>query len=257
MTLRICRENDCNGAVLSASTSISTLPVSHLKDDDIQRLWRATATPAWIIADVGTTLTIGVVALFNSNGRSTDTFQVRTSITDATVLSNLTYNSGVVASGIDPVFGSFIRFIEPAVSYRFLRIDQTQTDIPEAGRIMSGSVWIPSRNVSLVTPPESFTIDHSIQTYSRGMNLFVDLRPRQRGYRFVLRGITDAEKESEIDEINRLRGIGRDILVCFDKDSSNIGRDSIWGTLAEPIRATRMSDKQDLWIAEITILERL
>ena len=60
--------------------------------------------------------------------------------------------------------------------------------------------------------------------------------------------------------MNRLRGIGRDILVCRDASSSNLGKATIWGLLEEPARQTHMARTgagQDLYEVEFELFERL
>jgi hypothetical protein len=254
--LIFARENDMDAGSISASSSVASLPASNLKDFDIQRLWRANATSASLFGDAGRLLTLGVVALINSNAAFGDSFRVRASTTDAAVVSNLSYDSGNLP-GIDPVWGQFIHFINPPRSYRYLRIDMTQQDPPEGGRLMSGEAWRSSRHMSLVAPPESVWRDDSRWTYSIGKNLFIDTLPPQRGYRFTIRGVSDGEKISQIDEMNRLRGRRKDLLVCIDADSSNLGRDSIWGVLEQPITAQRMAEIQGYWECGVEIYARI
>ena len=67
--LRIAYINHADFASISGSTSVTSLPLSNLKTDDIQELWRSAAVSATqaIIADLGQQQTIGCVALINSN----------------------------------------------------------------------------------------------------------------------------------------------------------------------------------------------
>src|SRR5690554_776694 len=95
--LRISRENDCDVGVITASSAFASLPAANLKDADIQRIWRATGSPAHLIVDIGRTLTLDVVSLHNTSLRSNDTVQVRASTSDPTVTSDLSYDSGVIA----------------------------------------------------------------------------------------------------------------------------------------------------------------
>jgi hypothetical protein len=255
--LRICYENDVDAGSISASSSVSSLPAVHVKDFDIQKIWRASALSASLTVDIGSTLTLEVVAAINTNSTQSSTFQVRASVTDPAALSSLTYDSGPLG-GVDPVYSNFIHFLPTQVSYRYLRMDITNTtNNPEVGRWMSGQAYAPSRHQSLISPPESIWRDPSRRTYSLGQNVFVDVLSPQRGYRFTLRGLTDAEKISNIDELNRLRSTNKDILICIDDQSANLGRDSIWGLLEQPARAERMPGSVNTWNVEIEIYERL
>jgi hypothetical protein len=254
--IRILRQNDVDNGIVSASTSISSLPASNVKDADIQKIWRATASTAHLIVDVGSVLTLGCVAAITCNGTANDTFQVRASTSDATVTSSLSYDSGSV-SGPNPVYGQFVHFLPSAVSYQYVRLDMTQTTPPEVGRLIAGPVWTPSRQMSLVTPPESTWRDPSRRTYSIGQNIYIDALAPQRGYRFTLRDLTDAEKLAEVDELNRLRAMQRDVLICIDDESSEIGRDTIWGLLEQMVRAERMAGATNSWNVDIEIYGRL
>ena len=73
--------------------------------------------------------------------------------------------------------------------------------------------------------------DASRRTRSVGQATFIDEKERERGYRFRLAGLTTAEGYDELEEINRLNGTKRDILVIRDRDSAELGRDTIWGLL--------------------------
>jgi hypothetical protein len=254
--LIFCRENDVDAGAVSASNSVASLPASNVKDFDIQRVWRAASNSASLFVDTGRLLTLGVVAGINSNATLGDTFRVRASTTDAGVASNLSYDSGSL-QGVDPVWGQFIHFPFPPVPYRYLRLDMTQQDPPEIGRLMAGEAWRSTRHMSLVTTPESLWRDPSRWSYSIGQNLFVDSLAPQRGYRFTVRGVSDDEKISQIDEMNRLRGRRKDLLVCIDAASSNLGRDSIWGMLEQTITARRIADIQGYWECDVEIYARL
>lgn len=254
--VRICRENDVDAGVVTASSAVSSLPASNVKSFDIHNVWRATANTAHLIVDIGSVLTLEVVAAIRSNARLADTFQVRASLNDSSVTNDLTYDSGALP-GIDPIYSKFVHFLPSSVSYRYVRLDMTQSVAPEVGRLMSGQAWTPSRQMSLVEAPESLWRDPSRRTYSLGQNVFIDAFAAQRGYRFTLRGLTDDEKISEIDELNRLRAMQKDLLICIDDDSSNLGRDSYWGLLEQTVRAERMSGIQNSWNATIEIYERV
>jgi hypothetical protein len=256
-TLRICRVNDADRGVISASSEVSSLPVTNLQDSDIQKLWRATASPAWVNDDIGQVATLGFAALINSNATPGDSVRVRASTSDPTVTGVLSYDSGVQGVSIDPIYNKIVHYLPTPVSYRYIRIDVTQSGLPEAGRLVSGQAWAPSRHMSLVTPPETLWRDPSRRSYSLGQNIYVDAQKSQRGIRFVLRGLTDDEKQAEVDEINRAVGLRRDAFITTDVGSSNLGRDSYWGLLETTVQATRISDIQGYWEVIYELWERL
>lgn len=253
--LRIAWINLADSATVTASSSVSTLPVGNLASEDIQEVWRATSTTAYLIVDLGSSTSVGIVALIGSNAGLVDAAQVRVSTSDNTGAAGDAYNSGTIATAVDTVFGMFVHPIEPAVSGRYVRIDLTQSSAPEAGRLVVARTWTPSTNFSLVRSWEPLWNDLSRRSFSLSGNPFFDRLPRQRGLRFVLRGLTETEAEDEIHEINRLNGASRDILVCRDVDSANLGKDTFWGPMAVP--AVYPETAKGFFEAEFIVWNRL
>lgn len=251
--LRIGYVNHADTSIVDA-TSVASLPASNLLDDDIQKLWRdVLTTGSEVRIDLAAQRTIGVGALINTNLITDGTYRLRVSTSDPDGIADNVHDSGELSLTVDPVFGKFAHFIEPEVIGRYLRITTTIDYGPmEAGRLVVGSLWAPSRNMTFGR--EKLWRDFSTRTQSLGGNEFVDARPRQWGWRFTLFGLTEAEAQQQVDELNRLRGIGRDILVCLDKDSSNLGRDTVWGLLEQP--ATQRQDHHDFYVVEFEVYNR-
>lgn len=247
--LRIGRENDIRSAVLSAGSSISTLPTGNLKAQDIQQVWRSASGPTWILADLGTSLTLEVTALINTTLDLSTPVRVRYSTADVTGVAGDAYDSGEIPAAVDPTYGNFIHFNGAGVLGRYLRID----GISEAGIWMSGQAWAPSRNMAFGWEP--MWRDRSRRAESIGHNLVINRRPRQRGYRFMLRGLTAAEADTEVLMLNQINGSSREILVCRDKDATNLGEVSIWGLLERPAQARQIAP--NLYEVEFEVWERL
>lgn len=256
--LRLCHVNHADAALITAGAgAVGTLPLSNLQDDDIQALWRSTGSGGdALIVDLGSEVEIGVAALININMRSADVAHVRISNTDPTGQAGEIYNSGASITGVDPVWRKLVHFIEPSVIGRYMRIGITMSQLPvEAGRLVVGPTWSPSRDMSFGR--ERLWRDFSTRSRSVGGMEFVDVKPRQRGWRAAIRGLTETEARQQVDELNRRRGIGRDVLLCVDKDSDNLGRDTVWGLLEEPIRQRQWSEARDMHEIEIEIWDRV
>lgn len=251
--LRIAGENLIDGASLTASSAVSGLGVDNLRSDDIQEVWRATSTTANVVADLGSSQSIGVVALNNTNAGATDSVRVRLSTVDSTGAAGDSYDSGTVATAVDQTYPIWLHFIEPEKSGRYLRIDLTQSSAPEAGRMLVAPTWTPTHNFSFGWHP--LWRDWSIRTASLGQNLFFDRRPRQRGFSFRLFGLTESEAGTHIEPINRLRGTSADILVCRNKDSSTLGKVTVWGPMEAPIIYPQRHP--DFFDAEFVVWNRL
>ena len=72
-------------------------------------------------------------------------------------------------------------------------------------------------------------------------------------------GTDRTEAQEQVDRLNRLRGIGRDILICRNKDSTDLGRDTIWGLLAEPITQRKIEGRgaEGMYEIEIEVWDRV
>lgn len=240
-------------AIGTSATPLLTLPASNLKDDDIRMLWRSTSTSGdSLIVDLGSAVEIGAVSLINTNLRSTDTVQIKVSNSDPTGQTGEIYNSGVNASSVDPFYAKLVHFIEPAVIGRYVRISMITASAPQAGRLVICPIWIPSRNWTYGL--EKLARDFSIRTRSESGNEYVDIRDRQRGVRLTVRGLTEVELNTEVDVMHLIRGVGRDILLCLNKDSDNLGRDTFWGLLEVPFR--QRLEALNFWVLDIEIWDR-
>lgn len=250
--LRILRQNVIDAATVSASSAVASLPSDRLQTEDVQEIWRATSTTAWVLADLEAQVEVGVAVLVNTNMIASDQVQVRLSTSDTAGVAGDAYDSGTIVANVDPVFGYFVHFFGPATG-RYLRIDMTQESEPEAGRWAAGQVWAPSRDMAFGWQP--MWRDPSRHTESLGQTTYIDRRRRQRGFGFTLRGLSATEAEDEIHEINRLAGTSQDILVCRNKDASNLGKVTVWGLLERPIGYPQ--PHPDFFEADIRVWERL
>lgn len=246
--LRIARENDIDSASVSAGASISTLPASNVKTKDIQQIWRSGAGSTFLLADIGSALTTEYMLLVNCIADSSVRF--RKSSVDNTGAAGDIYNSGLIASNWNAVERMVLHFIETGDQGRYLRID----GVTEAGRMATGQVFAPSRDMSLGV--EYLWRDFSRRTQMPAGHEFIERRNRQKGYRFTLRGLTAAEAETEVYTLNRINGASQDILVCRDKDAADIGAVSIWGLLEQPA-VVRESNTPGFFEVEFAVWQRL
>ena len=243
-------------AVISTgAAAVPSLPASNLLDDDIQKVWRTASSTGddALIIDLAAQREIGAVALINTNLDLDDTIHLRISTSDPTGADGSAHNSGVVAAAVDPVWGKWVRFVEPAVIGRYIRIGADLSGGPwEAGRLVICRTWAPSKDRDLGA--DLLDDDPSIVSFSIGGNEFVDQRQSRWGHRFRIKNLTEAEARDQVGELNRLRGIARDILVCLDVNSSNLGRDTIWGRMAQPARRTL--DRNNAYTVEFEVWNR-
>jgi hypothetical protein len=250
-----CRTNWIDDAVLSANTTAPGFPASNLATDDIKEVWRASigTQSSWILADLGASRTVGVVALVNTNLLFASVMRVRVSTVDATGGAGDAHNSGLVASGCDPVYRIFVYVLPTPATGRYVRIDATAFVEMDAGRMITGPTFQPSRNLSFGV--EDVFQDHSRITQSLSGVRWIDREEIQRGVRGTFNGLNIAEARDELREINRVLGVNRDFLMLRDADSTNKGRDSLWGYLAQPI--SYVQEHPDFIRADIEMWNRL
>lgn len=257
--LRFTYVNHADVAVFSGLTAVASLPLSNLKTDDIREVFRGTASsaagPVVLISDLTAIQTVGCVSLINCNLFSPPvTVRLRMSATDPAGLTNLVYDSLDVPAVPDPIHNKFVHFIDSQVSARYVRMNINSIPVaPEIGRLVIGDTWSPTRDMRYGFEP--IWRDFSVRSRSLGGNEFIDVRPRQRGYRFTILGLSESEAQEQVDRLNLLRGIGRDILVCRNKDSENLGRDTVWGLLEQP--ATQRKLEPGHYEIEVEVWDRI
>jgi hypothetical protein len=246
-------DNRIDTSILTATNQEPTLTVTNLQTPDVREVWRATGTSVAIRADFGSSIPWGGTALIRSNAKTGDTMRVGLSTSDATGLARDAYDTGTISAGADPIYGMLVHFPSTPKTGRHLRIDLTQSVPPEAGRWFAGPVWFTSRAFAYGWQP--LWRDPSRRTESLGQAIFIDRRYRQRGMRFSLVGLTEAEADNQVHELSRVNGISRDILICRNLQASNLGKATIWGLL-EQIASSRQ-DHPDFFTAEFEHYERI
>jgi hypothetical protein len=232
MVVAIGWDNQIDRSALSAGSAMASLPVTNLKTDDVREIWRPSVNSSYILADFGGQMTFGGTVLVGTNLTITDVVRVRLSTADASGVAGDALDSGSMASGADPTFGMFV-FFGQALG-RYLRIDiSVSAALPEVGRWFAGPIWYPTRNFAYGWRPR--WQDPSRQTESQGQVVYTDRKRASRGFSFTLPALTEAEAFDQVVSLNRVAGTSKDIFVCRDAASSNLGRDSVWGLLTAPV----------------------
>ena len=246
-------DNRIDTAMLTADTGPNQLTIARLKTSDVREVWQAhTSSPA-LKADFGSQITWGGTALIRSNAIPGDMVRIRLSTEDPLGTAGDAYDSGDIPAGVDPVFGVLAHFPLNATVGRYLRIDLEQAELPEAGRWFAGPVWYPS--VSFAYGWRPLWRDPSRRSESLGQTIHIDRRLRPRGFGFSLRGITEAEADDQVHEINRVSGTSQDILVCRNLQASNLGKVTLWGMLEQVVSYPQ--PHPDFFEAEFEVWERL
>jgi hypothetical protein len=225
---------------LSASSEVVSLPVANLADDHLAVKWRGNGvTAAYVDADFGSALPVGVVGVFGSNFTGTATWRILLSAVAAGAGELL--DTGVMAMNVAAGYGQAVHMLAAEISARYLRLEFDDPGLAslgyfEIGAAWAGPVWQPARNYAYEA--SAGWVDPSARTKSRGGQVYVDRRAAYRVAELQFRGLTRAELFNSAFEIDRV-GIASNVLLVPDPDGSYLNREAILGTVAEVTPATR------------------
>lgn len=253
-------QNAIAGATLSVSSEVESLPAANLVSQHRADRWRTVgASDAWLQADFGAPVTIGIVALFGSNLTATGQWRVRLG---SSAGAGDVHDSGVIAAGVQAGYGQALYLPDPAItgvlSARHLRIDLSDAAVSidgyhEAGFAWAGPLWSPARNYSYGWA--GGWRDPSVITKSRGGQAWVDELPKFRTINLRFDWLTESEASDGFLELQRLAGVTKNIVAVPKPDGAQRARQTVHGlmqSLSEPIET-----KHDLFSSWLPVEERL
>jgi hypothetical protein len=240
---------------VTASSSVATLPAVNLQHPFLTPYrWRSTGNTASLLLDMGGTYGIGGTALFGTNLSATASWRIR--LSSASNLSSPAYDTGgtQINAGVDTTYGAAIKIFPTQTSGRYLGIDITDASLSyiEAGRWWAGITWQPSRNYAF--DAQRGGRDTSRHTLSDSGQTWVDRGVVQRLWKLTLPAITPTERDQHLENLVRTVGRSEDILVVLDPNSTNLGRDSIFGLVEEDIVGTHR--RHNVHSTSLVIAER-
>ncbi|NQW12219.1 MAG: hypothetical protein HQ481_20325 [Alphaproteobacteria bacterium] len=260
-TVLIAYRNEVDVATFSGGVWSAGLPVGNLAEPQPTRVARTSTTdPAETTTtlDFGSPMPIRFAALIHHNLTQNGIWRVR--LGDDAALSAPLYDSGplavwpsIVPFGVG-LWGEFnwggklsseeagtygiaaILVLDTPVRARYLRLDLDDQGNPagylQAGRLLAGPAWQPSINLQLGWSIEQ--VDTSKKARSRGGQTYVDTQPRYRRLRFTIDFLERDEMFGNAYELERLKGVGGDLLVMIDPDDlQHRHRHTVYGQLAE------------------------
>jgi hypothetical protein len=256
-TARLLTQNRIATSVLTASSFQPLLAPSNLQSFDLQaKVWRTLddVGAASFVADMGSIDLCECVALLASNGGSSTTFRIRLSTSDATGAAGDAYDSGVLAGAFDPSYRHFIHYLPQGSSGRYLRGDiaETESSFIQAGALMAGAYWDPS--CAFQFGFNSGTTDMDEITRTRGGVEYVNAGAAYRFWKGSFAALTQLERDTELDYIERIVRRRLPIVFTKDKASANLGRDSIVGRLQDPPEFPNNSGPFYTWAVNIAEL---
>lgn len=214
----------------TAGTVAGSLPLANLKSYRPSRVCRWTSlSNISVIADLGSAQALSLAALLFCNGTPAATWRVRIATTEGDLTAAPLYDSGTL-----PLV-RHATHVFPSVTGRWVRLDVADAANPagffEAGRLYIANAWQPALNVA-----EGWQLgfeDDSEVARTLDGGMLVMQRRRRRLLRASFRYQTEAELYNRAYNLITARGLGQDLLVIRDPDSSNRAQQTVYGLLAE------------------------
>lgn len=227
--------NLADAGSVSADHEVSTLPAAFLQQPHLAQVWRTPAgtTTSAIVVDLGSAMTIRVVAVLGLNLTAAGTARVKLSIINGSGDAGV-YDSALLdPAGVDPAYRALICILPQDYVARYVLVELADSALSyiEAGRLFVGPAWLPDYNYA--RDAERLTDDRSIAETALGGQEWVDSLPVRRGIRLRLPAVSEVERQAHYDAIGRYAGRRNQVLVALDPDSDNLGRESYFGRLQQ------------------------
>lgn len=221
------------GAV-RASSSVILAPPERLQNPHVARKWRSGDGGAQALTlDLGVAQIMDTVALVGLNMTLGGTVRVRASLMDDTAQTGEAYDSGILTDVVDPAYAMLVHLMPSRVTARYVRVDMSEPTVSyiEAGRLFVGVRWQFAYNFGFGW--SRGYVDRSRRTESRGGQTYVDRDVSYRLVSIAFDAVTEAQRFGFVEEVDRVNGQRDDVLLITASNSTNLGRDSIWGLMSD------------------------
>jgi hypothetical protein len=222
-----------DAGTITGSESMGDMTIGNLQSRSLKRLYRTANLSAEINIDLGAAREIDLVSLIAHNGGGTVT--VRAGSTSA--VSDFTSGALDLITGTDSGQGSNMFLLKMAPqTYRYWRLTISDSSNPagyfQAGRIYLSKAFQPVVNMDYGAAGGWRDDSKVVRTLS-GEPIPLVRTPR-RVEEFVLSFGSEAEMYGTIYDIERLRGVSKDVLYINDPEATTyMQRRSIYGLMGE------------------------
>lgn len=222
------------GGTITASSSALNLPAEFLqRPNQLRLVWRTLTgvDAASLLVDLGASYEIGLVSVLAYGGGSGVTVRVRLSTVDVTGDAGDAADTGTLIDIFDPTYRHIhVKLATPATG-RYLKVDLSESGAErlQAGGLLAGPLW---------------NIGYS---YRLGWRVTVEdadqIQETRSGTRYVMEGvsrrrwsgefpaISDAERVAQLEPLAIYVKRRLPVVFLTDRDSDNLGRDSMVGFL--------------------------
>ena len=226
-------DNAADTAVITASAAVIGAQAWRLQDPHIGRKWRAEADSVYLTVTLAADTEIDTIALFGLNLTTAGVTRVRVSLTDPSAQDGALYDSGAAAGRVSAYYGALVVLLDGVVTARYIRIDLSEAAV---AYIEAGFLFVATRHqvgINFAYGASDTPVDPSIKTKSRSGATHIDARPKYRVWDFSFEWLSEAERFGWVEDIDRMCGASRNIMVVRSCASTDLGRDVLCGLITE------------------------
>jgi hypothetical protein len=233
--MHIGYDNKADGATVSATSEISTLPAANVQHIHLSRKWHTAVgvKSAALILDMLAAVSCSLLAVLGTNLTSAATLRLRASNTDPTGAAGELLDTGTVSAGVHDDFKAIYKSFT-ATSARYWRLDLTDNTVPDnlqIGRVFLGPKWTPTYGMSWDWAPD--VEDPSRVEESYGGQLYAEELPKKRRLVFTLSYMSEAEAMTNAHKLRRACGVTRGVLAIPLENGSYVSHQAVWGRMTE------------------------
>jgi hypothetical protein len=239
----IVYENLADDGTITTSSNIAAAPPSFMQNAHTTRRWQGrngasesillTWSTAQSIDTIGLFKCAGIFSSAQRNLSSVATRRIRISSVDTTGLAGDLYDSGTAAGSISESYGQLIALRPAPVSAIAVMIDLSEVG---AEALLAGRLVIGLRSqfsINFGHPWEQGYNDLSRLKKSAGGQTFIEQDDTHRVLNVNFDWVEETDRYAFVHETDRLNGIKKDVMFIVDPDSSDLGRDVIWGLMED------------------------
>lgn len=220
-------------AAVTSSGTLGDGGVDRLADPQPRHRMRLAGTAVQFTMDLGSVVSLDVLALISTTLTADGDARVRASASDPTATGSLVHDSGVIAGVTDAKWlGQVVQVLTVPVSARYVRWDLNMPSGAsiDVGLAPLGLLWRPTRNYAYGA--QKGRQDYGIRDgSSRTGAMFAVEGSQARVQAFSLASLSPAEVEADVTEMDLRAGVARDVLWVPEATDAILARarNCIWG----------------------------
>lgn len=225
--------NAATAASITASSSLTLAPPSKLQTDHVGEKWRTETDTAYLTIALAANTTIDSIGLFGLSLTTAGITRVRCSLSDVSAQDGAVYDSGSVAGRVSAYYGNLVALMPASASVRYIRIDISE---PGAAFVEAGFLMIGLKNqvtINFAFGASDAPIDPSVVTLAPFSGAeWIDQRQSYREWDFNFDFLNETERFGWVEDLDRLIGASKNIMMVRKCDSTNLGRDTLCGRVS-------------------------